>query len=114
MTPPARPTTAASTTAPKTSSPRRTAAMPPLSPNTKVPARLRTRISVGEKPLCTGDVPARLRRQPGAGPGDERFHTGLERRVDHRGEFRVVVGGQLAEAAVALGLRVGLWIDAAD
>src|SRR6185312_14908716 len=114
MIPPASPTTAASTTAPKMSSPRRTAAMPPLIPNTNVPARLSTRISVGEKPLSNGRAPRALCRQPSARSRHERLYAGLERRVDHRGELGVVVGGQLAEPPLALGLGVRVRIDAAD
>src|SRR4051794_7952957 len=51
--PPASPTTPASTTTPKKSSLARTAASPPLRPKTNVPARLRTRMSVGSKPCGT-------------------------------------------------------------
>src|SRR3954452_13868726 len=54
--PPASPTTAASTTTPKRSSFARTAASPPLRPKTNVPARFRTRISVGSKPCGTSTV----------------------------------------------------------
>src|SRR3954453_1279052 len=50
MTPPANPTTPASTTTPKRSSFARTAASPPLRPKTNVPARFSARISVGSKP----------------------------------------------------------------
>src|SRR3954451_17246482 len=51
--PPANPTTAASTTTPNRSSLARTAASAPLRPKTNVPARLRTRMSVGSKPCGT-------------------------------------------------------------
>src|SRR5947199_298377 len=53
MMPPAIPTTAASTTTPNRSSFARTAARPPLRPNTNVPARFSARISVGSKPCGT-------------------------------------------------------------
>src|SRR3954454_16330409 len=74
--PPARPTTAASTTTPNRSSFARTAASPPLRPKTNVPARLRTRMSVGLKPTGTsiGDersrrpAPGREERDPPGGP----------------------------------------------
>ena len=49
--PPASPTTTASTTTPKASRRALTPAIPPLSPNTNVPARLRTSRSVGSKLL---------------------------------------------------------------
>src|ERR1700750_1202776 len=62
MTPPAKATTAASTTTPRTSSLARTAARPPLRPNTNVPARLRTRMSVGLKPSGTSIAPQGSRR----------------------------------------------------
>src|SRR5690348_3621576 len=71
MTPPANPTTAARTTTPNRSSVARTAANPPLRPNTNVPARLRTRISVGLKPsgtsIGTQRMPLALEREQ-AGP----------------------------------------------
>src|SRR4051812_3020500 len=51
--PPASATTPESTTTPKRSSRARTAAKPPLRPKMNVPARLRTRISVGLKPCGT-------------------------------------------------------------
>src|SRR5690349_6810632 len=103
MMPPATPTTIASTIAPKTSRPWRTAARPPLIPKTKVPARFRTRIRSGEKPLSTGGMGAALGREPRAGPGDERLHPGLERGVEHRREPRIVVRRQLREPALCLG-----------
>src|SRR5690349_23969769 len=63
-TPPANPTTAASTTTPNRSSLARTAANPPLRPNTNVPARLRTRISVGLKPSGTSPIQPHLSQRP--------------------------------------------------
>src|SRR3954463_15462274 len=91
--PPARPTTAESTTHTRRSRFARTAAKPPLRPKTNVPARLRTRMSVGLKPAGTsiassvspGRAPAvGVRRRPGAilvGVGRRRPDVATEARV---------------------------------
>src|SRR5215207_4882922 len=110
--PPARPTTTASTTTPKRSSRSRTPAMPPLSPNANVPARLRTSSSMGLKP---GTMAGRgLRGEPGGHGRDKGFDAGFERGMDHGGEARVVVGRQLREPARHLRLPVGVGVGAAD
>src|SRR3954454_21978722 len=64
--PPARPTTAESTTTPKRSRRPRTAASPPLSPKTNVPTRLSPRISVGSNPCGTSIADKHVRSATGA------------------------------------------------
>src|SRR4051794_16127410 len=90
--PPASPTTAASTTTPKRSSRARTAASPPLIPKMNVPARLRTRISVGSKPRGTSTVRQHVRRRATVSPPVSAAallfdQTRLMYRPDHDGWF---------------------------
>src|SRR5690242_16944829 len=117
--PPASPTAAASTTTPKGSSLARTAASPPLSPKTNVPARFSTRIRVGSNPLSSGggtraSGSESLRAEPRAGREDHRLDPRAEGWVQHRREARVVVGRQLVQPVLFFGAAVQLRVGASD
>src|SRR5581483_11710652 len=113
--PPASPTTMASTMTPKMSSSACTAANPPLSPKTNVPARLRTSSTVGSKP-CSTEVTSEVLGggEPRAGRGDQRLYPRRQCGMEHRGEPWVVVGGQFGYPARFLRLLVRVRIGAAD
>src|SRR4051794_19628322 len=83
--PPASPPPPASTTMPRGSRLARTAASPPLRPKMNVPARLRTRISVGSKPCGTS-----IRR--GSWPNVATGRTMKEEGMATTGTIRVLGG----------------------
>src|SRR6185369_14726031 len=53
-------------------------------------------------------------RQPRARSDDHRLNSGLERRMQHRSESRVVVGGDVRDLAGGFRLRIGVGVGSAD
>src|SRR4051812_49391621 len=108
--PPASPTTAARTMMPNRSSRARTAANPPLRPKTNVPARLRTRISVGSKP-CGTSISQQHVRIPGGYATGAMDAAALALDAEARPTGRVSqrsLGGERVEGGGRDGLNAGL------
>src|SRR6185312_15040109 len=123
--PPTLPAVNASTVTPKMSRRYFTAATAPLIANTKVPPRSSTITRMwfmDERPLpATPDYTPTWRtarrviasfRQPRPRGDHQRFDTGLERRMDHRQEARIVIRRQIVDAVRCFRLGVNIRIGA--
>src|SRR5690349_5845967 len=111
--PPEFPAAKDNTRTPNRSSLFLTAAVAPLSANTKVPPRSKA-TSRELITICSLTTIRGLYAQPGLRRHHERFHPCFQGRMDHRRETRVVIGGNFPDGALALRFRVHAGIGSAD